>query len=248
MRIVLTRPVGVGDDIARTLAAAGADVAHLPAVSIVAPASHDALDVALRELARYDWVALTSANAVRAVVDRAREIRVPLPDSRPRLGAVGSSTADALASAWRAPDVVASVAHAEGLVNAMRIVPGARVLFPASEIARDVLPRLLDIAGAAVDRVEAYRTVPGPGAALAARDLASGAVHAVVFTSPSGVDAVSSELTRLGHAAPEVDTTAICIGPTTARAASDAGWRRVEMANAPDPDSIKDAVLRMVTT
>jgi uroporphyrinogen-III synthase len=62
------------------------------------------------------------------------------------------------------------------------------------------------------------------------------------------VEALGAELALLGTPAADLDVTAICIGPTTAQAASDAGWRRVETADNPEPQAIHDAVLRLVTT
>ncbi len=82
----------------------------------------------------------------------------------------------------------------EGLVEAFRVAGdagGARVFFPASAIARDVIPDGLTELGATVDRRTAYRmvTLPLDGAACRA-SVEAGELQVVTFASPSAVDAL----------------------------------------------------------
>jgi uroporphyrinogen III methyltransferase/synthase len=127
--------------------------------------------------------------------------------------AIGPATADALVSHGIAPDVMPARFVAEGVVEALRDrVSGTRVLYPAAEGGRDVLPEGLRAAGAKVDVVHMYRSESIKGRAPEIIDL-------VTFTSVSTVtgylEAVGAELACRAPAA--------TIGPITTEAARAAG-------------------------
>ena len=78
-------------ELAATLASRGADVVHLPLISVVDPADGGAaLRRALDELGRFDWLVVTSpAGAERVGAAAAMTTQV-------KLAAVGTATATAL--------------------------------------------------------------------------------------------------------------------------------------------------------
>jgi len=104
-------------------------------------------------------------------------------------------------------------------------VEGKRVLLPRAEEAREVLGDALLEAGALVDRVVCYRTVPALEDAVRLRDeLASGVIDAVTLASSSTarylVEALGKEAVSL------LDRPVIaCIGPITAATARELGLR-----------------------
>ena len=108
---------------------------------------------------------------------------------RVRIGAVGNATAAALRAAGWEPDCIPTMQTAEALAAALGTVPGCRILFPASEIARPTLPDNLRARGANVTVVTVYRTVATPPEQTAAvtAQLRAGAIDAITFTSPSTV-------------------------------------------------------------
>lgn len=55
----------------------GADVIEIPFIEIRKPQSFRALDTALKNLASYDWLILTSANGVEAMWERMAKLRLP---------------------------------------------------------------------------------------------------------------------------------------------------------------------------
>ena len=69
-RVVVTRRSRQSSRLVELLVDRGAAVLEVPAIEIVAPADWAPLDEALTGLERYDWVVLTSANAVGAVLGR----------------------------------------------------------------------------------------------------------------------------------------------------------------------------------
>ena len=224
--VVVTRGKAGEDALATRLAELGAAVRELPSIAIAPPASWDARDAALRDLARFDWLVFASASAVERTTARARDLGVaPAALARPALAAVGPATAEALARALRDPDLVP--AEATGAAMAAALAPrvrGRRVLVPRPAEGRPELVEGLAAAGAEVVGAEAYRTVPAPPERL--RPLAGwigrGEVDAVAFASPSAVKAVVAALGPDAGALSRV--TLAAIGPTTAEALRDAGY------------------------
>lgn len=211
--VVLTRAAHQQAQAAEAFTSLGATVIGLPVIAIGPPADGGAaLAAALGRLDTYDWVVVTSANAASLV---AGALLRPLPVTV-RVAAVGGRTAERLAAHGVAVDLVPEQFVAEALVE--RFPPGdGRVLYPAAAGARDVIPEGLRAKGWHVDVVEAYRTVP---VAPPARDVARALdADAVLFTSPSTVSAYL-EATG-GRARPRL---AVCIGPVTGSAATDAGF------------------------
>jgi len=217
-RIAVTRGKSGEDALTARLVELGADVLEAPAIVVVPPASFEALDRALRELARTDWIAFASANAVERTVARATDLglaRAAL--ARPRLAAVGAATGAKVEALLRAPDLVPPEAHGAALAAALRDrVRGRRVLVPRAEEGRPELVEGLVAAGAEVFAPVAYRTAAAPPEALAPLGdaLEAGAVDAVAFASPS---AVRSVIAALGPRARFLGRAALAaIGPTTA--------------------------------
>ncbi|HEU4641954.1 MAG TPA: uroporphyrinogen-III C-methyltransferase [Gemmatimonadaceae bacterium] len=224
-RVVVTRARTQASELAATLRALGADVIEAPAIRIE-PLDPAPLREALARTPAYDWLIVTSQNAVDAVW---RALRASGRDARAlattKLAVVGPATAEALRAHGIEPDVVPSRFVAEGVVEALRArddVLGARALFVRAEGARDLLPAELDAMGATVDEVVAYRTVSDPDGAAAAREaLERGEVDVVTFTSGSTVryfvDAVGAELVGRARVA--------TMGPITSDTARSLGLR-----------------------
>ncbi len=224
LRIAVTRAGERGTPLADALRRVGATVHEIPLTRIetLDPAP---LQAAVSRLAEYDWILLTSVNAVehlaRVVAARGAEAAM----ATRRLAVVGSATAAACeAHGWRAPTVQPEKSQAEGMVDAMAErsdVEGARMLYPAAAGARDVLPEGLRALGATVDVIPAYRSAPDPDGQARIRALArAGELDLVTVAAPSAVDSLLDALpaehaSRLPVAA---------IGPVTARAARVAGF------------------------
>ena len=213
--IVNTRAGEPDDELTGLLTAAGARVRARPLVGIVPPADPTALPAALADLASFDWVVFTSANAVRACA-----AAVPAGAAWPRCACVGTGTARAARAAGIPVALVPEQFTAEGLAAAWpaATLPGARVLWPRASGARPTLARLLRAAGAEVTAPVAYDTrADGEAARRLHEELRVSPPDALLFTSPSAVRAFTS-----AGAAPDRLIIGV-IGSVTAAAAREAG-------------------------
>ena len=159
MRILITRPAGQGDELARRLEALGLEPVLCPLVA-VEPLGDEPVHAE-----GYDWLIVTSVNA-------ARELRRRLRGRPQRVAAIGAATATALGGA----DLIPAVSTQEGLLAELPR-PVGRVLFAGAEGARRLLVEELE-----ADFVALYRTVELEPAQLPAAEL-------VVLASPSAARA-----------------------------------------------------------
>jgi uroporphyrinogen-III synthase len=139
----------------------GADVVEIPFIEIRKPRSFRPLDSALKNLASYDWLILTSVNGVEAMWERMRRLRATKSSFKHlRIAAIGPATKKAIEQRRLNVDIVPTEYVAESVVRSLRRkIKGKRVLLVRAKVARDVIPRELRKAGAQVDVVEAYETV-----------------------------------------------------------------------------------------
>jgi uroporphyrinogen-III synthase len=139
----------------------GAEVIEIPFIEIRKPRSYRPLDSALKNLAEYDWLILTSVNGVDALWDRLKKARLTKKQLQHlKVAAIGPATRKAIEKQGVKVDVVPEEYVAESVVKSLRKqVAGKRVLLARAKVARDVIPRELRELGAQVDVIEAYETV-----------------------------------------------------------------------------------------
>jgi uroporphyrinogen III methyltransferase/synthase len=241
-RIVVTRARSQAGALRDRLAAQGADVIEMPATRIE-PTDGASLTDALSRLDQFDWLILTSQNAVRILWDALRATgRDARALARVKLAAVGPATADALLEHGLAVDIAPDRFVAEALLDALRDrgdVRGARVLYAAAEGAREVLQDGLTELGATVERVTLYRSViDGADANTLRERLVAGEADLVTFTSASSVGgfvaAVGNDVAARAPAA--------SIGPITTAAAREAGFDVVIEASQSTIDGLVESI------
>jgi uroporphyrinogen III methyltransferase/synthase len=218
--VVVTRARAQARAARAALEALGAQVLPFPTIALE-PVADDAADRAVAGLGAYDWIAFTSANAVRFFWERLAAAGLASPQQQVRLAAVGEATAAALAERGARASAMPEVFLGTALADALGPLERRRVLLPRSDIGREETAAALRAAGAVVDEVVVYRTVPARPAPEAWRALEAG-VDAVTFTSPS---TVRGFLEAGGEAAARALRQAViaCIGPVTADAVRAAG-------------------------
>lgn len=233
-RVLVTRPRDQAAELVDRLTALGAEAVEAPMIRIAPPEDPGPLHRAAARPPDFDWIVFASVNAVDAfmaafLADGSRDLRAM---NGPRLCAVGSGTADRLRHHGLHADVVPETFHAEGLVAAMvrhGAIAGTRALLPRADIGRDVIADQLRERGATVTDVVAYRTVLAEDLSEGAPDvygmLLNGRIDVVTFTSASAVRSFSTMYGAEQAADLLSHTQVAAIGPVTAEAATNLGFR-----------------------
>ncbi len=251
-RILVTRARHQAGELSADLIALGAQVIEIPAIEIVPPESFDFMDAALREAGRYQWLILTSANAVRSLRERLAALNIPIEAiAHLKIAAVGAATARAveemaLSVAVTPPEYVAESLSSELSERAR----GSRVLIVRAAVARDVIPDAIRASGAEVDVVDAYRSVvPEQSVRLVARLLAEGRLiaDAATFTSSSTVTNFFRLLREAGFDGSPRGLRAVSIGPITSQTLRDHGWKPAAEADPHTMAGLVDAVVRALS-
>ncbi|MFI9269431.1 uroporphyrinogen-III synthase [Kitasatospora sp. NPDC052896] len=225
----------------------GAVPQEVPTIAVEPPRTPQQMERAIKGLVtgRYEWIAFTSVNAVRAVREKFEEYGL---DARAfagiKVAAVGETTAQALVDFGVKPDLVPSGEQsAAGLLEDWPpydpvFDPIDRVLLPRADIATETLVAGLVELGWEVDDVTAYRTVrASPPPAETREAIKGGGFDAVLFTSSSTVRNL------VGIAGKPHNVTIIaCIGPATAKTAEEHGLRVDVMAPMPSASALAQAL------
>jgi uroporphyrinogen-III synthase/uroporphyrinogen III methyltransferase/synthase len=247
-RVLVTRAAHQASKLSDGLRALGAEPVEVPVLEIQPPVSFEPLDSALRQLDDYDWLILTSANTMRALAERAAELRIALAQpARFLVAAIGEATAEAARRAGWQVSFVPDAYVAESLVDGLQgRAAGRRILLARAAVARDVIPDSLREAGAAVDVVDAYcNVVPEAAPEQLRRALADG-LDAATFTSSSAATHLAEAARKAGVAWPFEGVPAVSIGPITSRTLRDLGWPPAAEAEPSDIPGLVAAVEQML--
>jgi uroporphyrinogen-III synthase len=198
---------GTDERLAERLRSAGFSVVEAPLIRI------EELDGPPIDGDRYDWILVTSRNAVGPLLRR-------LSGEPGRIAAIGPGTAEELRAHGIDPDFVAERSTQEGLAEELP-APHGRVLHAAAEDARDVLVR--ELGG---ESVPLYRT-----AAVGLRSFPDADLATIASASAARV---------LGGL--RSDIPCVSIGPVTSAEARDAGLEVVAEAESHDLDGLVAAV------
>lgn len=219
-RVLVTRARDQAASLCDALLRQGAVPVRFPTIEIQPIADVTPLDEALDRLDEYDWLGLTSVNAVRILWGRLHARHRGLP-SELRVAAVGRSTAAALQEHGIRVDFMPDEFRGDELASGMRGGHRGRVLLLRAQDGNEALPKALAAAGVAVDDLPIYRTVQATPEPEALTALERG-VDAATFTSASTVRHFCAIMG--GNARRALGGAVIaCIGPLTAAAAWEAG-------------------------
>lgn len=261
-RVLVTRPADQAGETVAALEKAGASVTVVPLIRIDPPDDPSPLRHAVERLraGEFDWAVVTSPNGAAALTQAleaaartakeatARAVGEMVPSVR--FCAVGPATRVVLERAGLAVACVPERHQGSAIPDALeRLEPlsGRRILLALGDRADGRLEEELARRGARVERVTAYCTRDDLDAATRAARLVSGSqVDLVVVASPSQVHALARGLdqigARRGDALSGQPIFAVAIGPTTARAAVEAGWR-VTQASSPSAEGLTEACI-----
>jgi uroporphyrinogen III methyltransferase/synthase len=244
--VLVPRPREQAAPLARILTDLGAEPVICEITRFV-PAAELDLDRALGELGGTRWIAFASAHAVAvtfaALARRHADARAL---AGVRVAAVGAATAAAVRAHGVEPDLVPEERTGAGLARALiaadPALAGGRVLLPRAAEGREELGDALAAAGAHVEAIDAYRTVPAPAAEVAplVHRLAGGRLDVLCFFAPSQVDAL---VAAAGAAVVGRARVIAAIGPTTAAALRAHGLRVDVVPGSPSAEDLAAAIV-----
>lgn len=243
-RVLVTRAAAQAESLTRRLRGLNAKVVQLPTIEL-RPRRDESVDAAVQRLVdgSYDIVALTSVNGVGLLWDAMRRQGY---DSRALnntcVAAIGSETANALASRGVVADLVPNTFTSAALADALTEwgVGSKRILLARASQSSGVLGDRLRAASANVDEVSLYDIVTANADSHALAELKRG-IDVVTLTSPS----TARGLCELAGKLVDLDSLhTVCIGPVTAEAARQLGFRVVATAEPHTIDGLVQAVER----
>jgi uroporphyrinogen III methyltransferase/synthase len=245
-RIVVTRAMEQSQSLVQALQERGAAPIVLPMVAYGLPEDPSRLDAAIRGLADYDWLFLTSQNALRAIQERCQLLQANFSESAAsvRIAAVGPATAEVVEHAGLKVSYVAS--RHQGTVLAEELadqVKGKRVLLPRSDRANPELVKTLRRLGAQVTEIIAYRTIRPEGDLVATEKIVQEGADAVLFFSPSAVHHLQEMLGNEKFLEFSRSSLFTAIGPVTRAALRGASVERVVLANDTTVPAVLEALV-----
>lgn len=253
--VIVTRSRTQASALSARLAELGAAVVEAPTIEIQPAADLAAVDAALKRLAEFDSVVLTSPNGADAFIER---LMATGRDARALAGAkvaaIGPGTCAALERRGLRADLVPAEFTTEELGRALTGVSGGpeslagkKVLLARADIATPQLRKILQQAGGCVEEVTMYRTVlPASLPAEAIDALTRGQVDWITFTSSSTVENFVALLKNA--ATPPTELLAkvklAAIGPVTARTLQSHGLAATVVAKPHTIDALVDTIMR----
>jgi uroporphyrinogen III methyltransferase/synthase len=185
-RVLVTRPLEQTVSLRESLEQLGAEVLVQPAIEIGPPEDWGRVDSTLSRLDQFDWLVFSSANGVRAVMHRIRDLGGDARWlGRLKLAAIGPGTSAELEKFHLKADLVPHEFRAESLAEELAGQgSGRRFLLARASRGREVLGQRLVAAGGEVEQIVVYQSrdmTQADATILAA--LAAGEVDWITVTS-----------------------------------------------------------------
>ncbi len=234
-RVVVTRARAQASSLVALLGKLGAEPIEVATIEVADPSDGGAaLSEAVADLERYEWVVLTSTNAVERYVAMTGG-----QTSGVRHAVVGSATLAALEATALRADLIPDRFVSTALVEAFETFSGpeegghrGRILYPSALVTAPTIGDGLRAKGWTVDQVEAYQTLSASVTDSQRAQVAE--ADAVLFTSGSSVDRFCELVGR-----DLLPSLVICIGPSTAETAKSQG---IDVSAVADPHTIDGLV------
>jgi len=256
-KVLITRPRKQSQSFADALEDAGFEPIFFPVIQIRPMDDLSALEDAMTQIDKYAWIIFSSTNAVDVFFSppltspSGGRTNNPFPlrgkarmGAMPKIAAIGSKTEASLKSRGVDVDFVPDEYVGEAILAGLGDVQNKWVLLPRAKIAREVVPQQITRAGGIVHEIAIYETLPAEPDTEGLDALREG-VDVVTFTSPSTVKNFI-EITK----ASELDPLSLpnsplfaCIGPVTEKAAREAGFSPIVVAETYTTDGLIDILV-----
>jgi uroporphyrinogen III methyltransferase/synthase len=247
-RILVTRSRSQASELCSKLKALGADAVEFPTIRITTMDDYSSLEDTIGQLADFSWILFSSVNGVDIFFERLLKMGL---DSRAlkgvKVAVMGAQTAARLRGFGVHADLVPERYTSEGVLEAFgsrhEKLQGKRILFPGSEIARDVLPEGLRKMGAEVAVVPVYRNLIPQYTDEKLDELFDSPSELITFTSSSTVINLASILREHGRESLLKSISGASIGPVTTSTAEELGIKVVTEASPHTVQALVDAIL-----
>ena len=187
-KIIITRALEQTSEAREIFRKNGAEVFDLPSLVIGPPDDWGPLDGALKEITTFDWIIFSSANGVRNVDDRMKEIGLSLSEisENIQIAAVGRKTASLLEDMDVKVSFVPPSFVADSLLDYFpQNQKGLKLFIPRVQTGgRSILSDSFRLKGAEVTEVAAYESsCPKDIPQKTIEALKSGEIDIIAFTS-----------------------------------------------------------------
>lgn len=238
--IVVTRPREQAEETGRLIVEKGGKPYFFPTIEIKSSGASPDIKRFFDALARgaVDYVVFMSVNGVEHLLKAAENLglgnQLEKQIGKAKIVAVGPKTAQELEKHRIRVDLVPPTYTSDGIIESLRQlgVSGKSIWIPRTKQASQVMAEKLRAMGNTAHEVYVYESQPPADPELALQflqDLAGGRIHAIVFSSALGArnlfrmlaaHITAEKLRRLLN-----KVTIVAIGPKTAEALSDIGWK-----------------------
>ena len=248
-RVLVTRALEQGREFADLLQNLGLEPVVFPLIEFIPPKEKSKFEDAVNNLASYDWILLTSANAVRFFVKYLKTMKVDLSLIEGiKVCAVGPKTAEVARELSIKIDLIPDNFQAEGVIKSFQSlgIEGKKILFPRAEEGRAVLPEGLSALGAEVSLVPVYQTVEPEGKEDELKNLLKNGLDVITFTSGSTVRNFVKIVGRENLALIK-NIKIACISEVTAKVGRDQGFEVAIVASENTTQSLAESIAKFFT-
>ncbi len=249
-KILVTRTREQASFVTQLLEDQGAEVVEIPTIQISPLPLNTVGKKILKNLSSYDWLVLSSANAVEILIAHLAVSKLDVRSlSRLKIACVGEATAQVLKNYGLKADLVPKDYKQEGLVESFRNkgkqMEGKRVLLASARTGRDLLETELKKMRAQATRWPLYETrVPREAKThLQKLFLKDGGVDWLVFASSSSADHFYGAFTIAQRKKVLPHTLIAVVGPVTGQSVKKWGGRVTMEAH---PHTLPALVVGMV--
>jgi uroporphyrinogen III methyltransferase/synthase len=227
--IAITRPPRQAGELKQLVEDEGGRAVLFPTIDILPPEDWTACDKAIDGLHMTDGLLFTSPNGAVSFIERVRTKGADPASLRgKRIYSVGDATTRALAGYGLSVTGMPERFTAADLARTISSddLKGLAFLFPTGNLTPPALAESVRLLGASVEVLIVYRTAAPAAADVEAffRQVRDGHVDWITFTSPSTVNNFAQLFSGDRAATIRSMTRIAVIGPTTARAAEEAGF------------------------
>lgn len=238
-RIIVTREAGQAKSFSEKIRELGGIPIEIPLLRINSITASNEQDV-FNRLKSYDWIIFTSANGVNCFFAAYDKNGVHFGE-QVKIAAVGHKTDLALQRFGYTADLVPDTYDAESLAAIFLPIYQNReqILLVRGSRSLDILPNKFTERGIAFDSIEVYETMINEGIKERLHEvIQKNAFDYLTFTSPSTVNAF---IDLYGEPVP---VPCVCIGTTTKKAASAAGFNQLITAKTFTIEGMLEAMIQ----